>query len=583
MKTATLLTIGIIFIQSLVIGQNTNSTTTNSVQTPSEYNRNALTVLVLETNNKYGNDLKAASGNVTISGKFDDNTIETANIYAAPNMQSIQQELSKKQVAHQIISKWFLRDTSSGKFNMTIIHHRGMYNATDDEIRKASASKIGLAALKDAGESLINRSYIMVLEFYGIETMRQVYNKREIKKKAAAEIMNKNYEPVRRTKNGWVGNVRGYLYKLNFNDSVMSVFYNDLWIYDDDDEETKKAKKAKFNEVEFPIEFITQVSGSADGTQYNAHHPMAPPVQLTRNQLFQKMINTGLNSCIYKTEKVLESFQVKAPVYKIKPISSKVGKKEGLKTDQRYFVMEFYQNSKGETVSKRKAVVRVKKAFDNRKVATGNSTDFTSFYQTAGQRVDAGMQLHQKNDLGTGISGGVSFGEIAGGWAKLEQNVALLMPGNADIGITQLKIFGAIGYENKTYDVLNQGKNYDLTFLRWHAGISKGFYFARYFSLAPFVAYGSETGSNTQMNADFGWNSNDFIGADFFNYGINGSVNILHFLQVYASLNMYTFFGYTYSKQRNPWDLGIYNGKNYTDFFNNRKGMSIDVGARIEF
>ncbi len=577
------LLIAILFLKIFVIGQDTNSTVTNNTQIPSTYSRNAMTVLVLKTNNNYGNDLVAASGNAIISSKFDDNNVETGFINAMPNVQSIQQELTKKKVASQIISKWFMRDTASGKLNMTIIHERGMYNATDDEIIKASATKIGLANLKDAGESLINRSYIMVLEFYNIETMRQVYNKREIKKKAGAEIMNKNYQPVRRVKNGWVGNVRGYLYRLNFNDSVMSVFYDQLWIYDDDDEETQKAKKAKFDEIAFPMEFVAQVMGSADGSQYNANHPMAPPTQHTRVQLFQKMINTGLSSCLFKTEKILESFRVKAPVYKTHPISAKVGKKEGLKTDHRYFVMETYQNSKGNTVSKRKAVVRVKKAIDNNKVATGKSTDFTTFYQTAGQRVDAGMVLHQRNDFGTGLSGGISIGEIGGGWAKLEQNVALLIPGNADIGITQLKIFGSIGYENKNYNVLNEGTNYDLTFLRWQAGISKGFYFARRFSLAPFIAFGSESGSNSQMNSDFGWNSNDFIGADFFNYGINGSINILHFLQVYASVNMYSFFGYTYSKQKHPWDIGKYNNKKYTDFFNNRKGLSFDIGGRIEF
>ena len=47
---------------------------------------------------------------------------------------------------------------------MSIVHDRGMYNASDDEVKRASGSKIGLAMLKDAGEILINHSYIVVLE-----------------------------------------------------------------------------------------------------------------------------------------------------------------------------------------------------------------------------------------------------------------------------------------------------------------------------------------------------------------------------------------------------------------------------------
>lgn len=583
MKSLSLL-IAIVFLFTLYsYSQNNSTESVKSINIPSEYNRNALSVMILQTNNKYSSEFISASGNVNISDKFDDNSIEMHTINAKPNLNSIQQKLINEKVVNQIISKWFSRDTTTGIFNMSVIHERGMYNATDDEVLKASMSKVGLSSLKDAGESLINRSYVIVMEFYDTETMRQVYNKRDVKKKIATEAMNKNYQPVRRVKTGWVGKAKGYLYKINFNDSLINVFYNDLWIYDEDDEETRRIKKEKFDNLSFPIEFVTQVHGNADGSQYKPGHPMSSPVQLTKNQLFQKMINTGLSSCLLKAEKVLDAFQVKAPVYKTNPISSKVGKKEGLKTDQRYFVMESSQNRKGEIISKRKGVVRVKKATDNRKVATGNSVNLTSFYQTAGRGVDPGMILQQKNDLGTGLSGGVSYGEIGGGWMKLEQNVALLIPGSADIGVTQLKIFGSIGFENKTYDVLNQGANYDMTFLRWQAGFSKGFYFARNFSLAPFVAFGSESGSNSRMNSDFGWSNDDFVGADFFNYGINGSVNILHFLQVYASVNMYTFFGYSYSKQRHPWDWGIYDNTKYTQFFSGREFLSIDIGGRIEF
>ena len=225
----------------------------------------------------------------------------------------------------------------------------------------------------------------------------------------------------------------------------------------------------------------------------------------------------------------------------------------------------------------------MKKSVDNREVATGDSDKMSTFYQIAGKKIEPGMLLHQKNDLGTGLSGGVSFGEIGGGWLKLEQNVSLMILGKADIGISQLKVFGAIGFQDKVYDVLGRGTDYNMTFLRWQAGISKGFYFARNFSLAPFIAYGSESGSNSRMNSDLGLNSNDFIGSDFFNFGINASVNILHFLQIYTTVNMYTFFGYTYTKQRHPWDYSIFNSTNYTDVFKNREFLSIDVGARIEF
>ncbi len=42
-------------------------------------------------------------------------------------------------------------------------------------------------------------------------------------------------------------------------------------------------------------------------------------------------------------------------------------------------------------------------------------------------------------------------------------------------------------------------------------------------------------------------------------------------------------FPYTYTKQRNIFDMSKFQDKKYTDFFDNRKGLSIDIGLRIEF
>lgn len=550
---------------------------------PAEYSRNAMSVLVLDKTSKFNNDLIGASGGIVMPDKFDDNNLEKRSISAAPTSSSILSQLHNEKLVNAILAKWFSRDSITGAFNMSVIHERGLYNATDDEVIRASASKIGMANLKDAGESLIQRSYVLVLDFNDIQSMRQVYNKRDAAKRAAAEVLNKNYEPVRRVKNGWVGNVNGYLFKLNFNDSVINEFYTNLWIYEDDSEEVKEEKRNRFEQTDFPIEYIATVSASADGSQFNANHVMAPPQQLSRTELFTKMINTGLNNSVGQIERVLEEFKVKAPIYKSRPISAKIGKKEGLKTDHRYFVMEYYQNRQGNTETRRKAVVKVKKATDNRENASGKSENYSTFYQVAGLKVEPGMVLYQENDFGLGISGGVSTGEIAGGWGKLEINVARAASAIGDIGITQLKVFGCLGFHSKEYDVLGLGNTYDMNFIRWQTGLSKGFYFGRRMSLAPFVSFGAESGSNTQMNKDLNLKTNDFVGADFFNAGISGNFNLVHWLQGYASVNYYMFFPYTYTKQRTMWDYSVFSNKKYTQIFKDRNGLSIDLGVRLEF
>jgi len=413
--------------------------------------------------------------------------------------------------------------------------------------------------------------------------MQQIYNRRDVAKRALAESMDKNYTPVRRVKTGWMGDVYGYLYKLNFNDSLLDIFYDDLWIYEDDSDSIKQIKKERFDRMNFPIKFVAVVKAEADGSQYKQGHPLAGQRQLTKDELFQKMINTGLANCIKKSERFIESFKVKAPIYKVKPIRAKIGKKEGLKTDDRFFVLNYKQNKQGKIISTRKGVVRVKKSIDNRKVATANDNNFSTFYQTAGKNIESGMELYQKNDFGIGLSGGYSIGEIGGGWGKVEFNVARMASAVGDLGITQLKLFGSMGFENKNYNFLNEGKNYNFSFSRWQVGLSKGFYVARMFSFAPFVAFGAESGSNSEMNYDYGLKSDDFIGTDYFNCGINATFNLTYFLQFYSSFNYIMPFPYTYTKQRNIFDMSKFQDKKYTDFFDNRKGLSIDIGLRIEF
>ncbi len=584
MKKITLLFIFTITLSTIVTSQNVQKEGSKTGEISTNYNRNAVTIIILDNNKKYISDLKKASAGIIIPSKYDDNLVGTRYVRTKSNNKAILKTLQQKQIPNEILSKWFARN-ELGKFDMTIIHDRGMYNATDDEIRKASGSKIGLAKLKDAGEILINHSYILVMEFDDIETMEQKYNKRDAVKKALSEKMGTEYQPVNRRKNGWMGDAKAYLYRLNFNDSIMDVFYNDLWIYDDDDEATVAVKKAKFGETIFPLSFVMEANGKGDGSQYNTGEILAPPTQLTRNELFQKMIHTGMSSVLFSIERKVEEFKVKTPLYGTDPLRAKVGKKEGLKADHRYFVLEFEQNRKGETVAKRKGVVRAKKVINNTKVSTGHSKLYTTFYQTSGRSLMSGMLLTQSNDFGVGFSGGFTLlGGMGGTYIKGEVNVSILAAifGGLDLGLNQVKIYGVGAFQTKKYAILGSGTKYDMNFTRLHLGISKGWYFAHNFSVAPFIGYGIEQGTNKDWIDAGSYEDDEYIGTQFLAYGAYFTINITHWMQAVGTLNMYTPIGYAYDKDNESWtNLG--EELKYSDIFEKRKGMSIDIGLRIEF
>lgn len=564
-----------------IFGQNVVDESSKTGAVLQDYNRNALTVIFLENNSNYNADLKLAANKINVPDKYDNNNLKERSMISGKDEKIIQQKLLSDKVPNSILAKWFSR-SDSGIFNMSVIHERGLYNATDDEVIQASASKVGMDRLKDVGESLIDHSYILVLSFSDIYSMSEKYDKIDESRREKAKRTGTEFEPVKRVKNGWEGKVTGYLFKLAFNDSVMNTFYNDLWIYGDDDPNVMTAKKTNFDNTDFPIQFIMKFSCDADGSQYNAGQILAPATQMNREQLFQKMYNTAIAGVSEEMERKIEAFKVKTVVYKKHPISSKIGKKEGLKTDQRYFVSEIYQNRKGELAAHRKGVVRVKSVTDNRQVATGNSDKYSTFYQTSGVGIQEGMIMQQRNDLGIGLSGGYSIGGFGGGYAKLEINLARFGASIVDIGVTQLKLFGSVAVDGGTYAINADGvtpQSYEPVFTRWNVGLSKGFYFARNFSVAILVGYGQESAADDDLLEDLGFESDDNINVDLLDIGAYATINVTHFIQLMGAVNYYLPVGDAYSKDNESFD-GF---KVYTDFFEDRKGVSFDLGLRVEF
>jgi hypothetical protein len=383
--------------------------------------------------------------------------------------------------------------------------------------------------------------------------------------------LKKEFVPVNRNKNGWQGQLKGYLYKLAFNDSTMQTLYNDLWIYDDDDSLTINLKKAKFETTAFPISFVMEVDGFGEGSQYNPGTTLAPVQQKTKAELFEGLLNSGLKECIYDVERKVSDFQVKTPVYNDKPITAKIGTKEGVKVDQRYFVIEFEQDRKGNTKANRKGVIRAKTVMHNKNNASGESMEASVFYQTAGFNIEPGMLMQQKPELGIGVSGGFCLiGGLRGGYMKAELNVSKALVN----GPSQVKFFGMAGFDMNDYRFY--GVEYaDISFLRWQVGISKGYYFANNFSIAPFISYGMEQASHNDFETHTGYSA---IGTYVMDFGVYGTINILHNLQAIGTVNLFAPIGSALDS-----DNEVIEGKSYVkDYFLDRKGLTIDVGLRLE-
>ncbi|HEY5510473.1 MAG TPA: hypothetical protein VIK10_05520 [Prolixibacteraceae bacterium] len=528
-----------------------------------EYNRNALTMILLSyPNGLHAQELQTKFPSIKVPGKFDDNTLSTQVFTvngdrAGQSADGILSMLNNKKIGNGIIAKWYNRQ-ADGSFNVDEISRRGLYNAKDLDVVTANAKKVGQASLKDSGEKLLANSYVLVMDYSGILTSEENY----IKNKTPAD---------KRTSHGWVGNFTGYLFKLNLDESKLATFYNDLWVNKDDDSKTKAERSAKFDETNFPFSFVMSATGYLNAEQVKPGTSAAMfTIQKSDDQLFSELVEKGVEKAEYDLATKLVSFQVKANVFSTNPIASKIGDKEGLAVDDRYFIFENRQKKNGDMIEVRKAVVRVgNKIANNTEIASGNSKEVTNFYQIGGRKVEEGMLLKQKNDKGIGVSVNYCSGEIGGIEIGAEYLLNRLYRG---FFRPSFKLIAELGLDTKYY----YGKG-DIGFMRYSAGIGKSYYFARNFQLEPSFSFGQEkTSEGATTNSDGSINT---WSAYYLKPGLKFGANIRYNFQLIVGVSYYSFLkGVTETN-----DSGRGKDLKWTDLYPGREGVTLNIGLRIQF
>ena len=212
--------------------------------------------------------------------KFNNHNLLSRSIVSSANIKKqesyIDAFIARNEVAKNAVAKWFNRSDKGG-FNMNLISERGSYNASEMDARTALLNKRGLALLADAGEELIGNTFVLISEF-------KYTNKEEVAAKAtgflndalAASLAQSTTGDTAKTRqqiaatnkvitelgSGYVIVTTSYLYRLNWTDSISSVFYNQYWT---DDTNLDMTKVEAFNKSNiFTLTYIGSEKSWAD-------------------------------------------------------------------------------------------------------------------------------------------------------------------------------------------------------------------------------------------------------------------------------------------------------------------------------
>lgn len=255
----------------------------------------------------------------------------------------INKYLTTNHVAQKMVAKWFNRQ-ADGSFDLSLISQRGEYDATDMAAGISKASVEGKAKLAAAGEELIGNTFLVVNKFKFVSNEIPANLARLTAYMAANRLGNsllimgaKKAADIayKAASVGYSVYATSYLYKLNWNDSVAAVFYNDYY-FDKSSPDAKK-KEAFDNTDLFKLEFVG--SEEAKGLvmiDFKVKAKNARPIDV----LIKTATIRTVDAVYAKLQREYDVFMPKTSLLTTEPLTAKIGMKEGLEGGEKFEVLE---------------------------------------------------------------------------------------------------------------------------------------------------------------------------------------------------------------------------------------------------
>lgn len=294
--------------------------------------------------------------------------------------QSIVKALNDNKVGHDVLAH-ILAD-NNGAFTTKNLSSRGLNSKTDSDVLTDQQSKDNNDFA--AGLSLLNRTYIVVLGELNVESIN-TENSEGFKSRGYYAVARLDWSKIE-------AEVRDAASKgLEFKNALMKISEIPFEIVDEGEVMAMSVQSPE--QVFVPTGDIVK-DKIAKKVAEKINETRRPLAEL-KDELPAQLYATHL----FESQRAVDDFKPRAPVFGTDPIASKLGKKEGLTKGQRYAVKENVLGASGEVKTKHRAYVRANNIIDNSGVATG-ATEPSTFYQIQGRSVDPGMLLVWEDDYG---------------------------------------------------------------------------------------------------------------------------------------------------------------------------------------
>lgn len=390
----------------------------NAKEPQPKYHRSSLYSIILNhPEQQFASEIIEAFKEIPLPDKYNDHNLKLS-VMKAPVLQKLSKEelegankdaihrmLVKNKIGGRLVEKWFNRNRKTGEFDMNLIRERGFYDANLLDLREALQSVRGKAQLEDAGEELINHTYVLVndIRYADKDTQRNLQGFGILLGSMAAQVflpgsgylLAETGVSINDLVVGFKVYVTSYLFKLEWNNDIADNFYSNLWM---DKSEMDPEKKALFDRQmgSFHLKYLgckTVFSGetSLAGVKYE-------------QDMFRKVCTRSIDKAISELQKGFDEFKVFTPLVSTEPLVAYIGTKEGLSEASKYEVLEMSMDENGKTIYTRKGIVKPSKdkIWDNRYMAEyedgyDSTLSGTTFEVVSGNGFYPGMLIREIN------------------------------------------------------------------------------------------------------------------------------------------------------------------------------------------
>jgi hypothetical protein len=314
-----------------------------------------------------------------------------------------------------VVARWFNREMATGACDMNLIQTRGNYDASIMDYNVAKQTARGSVILADAGEQLLNNTFVIVNDISYIDkekrakktgvifsaiaqtsqTVAETSQNNDTKElsQSIADLSN-TISDISDLIAGFTVNITSYLYQLEWNEENAAIFYNNYYFAKGEKNEAKKRafeNDSNFFSLKYVGKYTVKSSKTVlRGTQSN-------------EDVIRKVCARALDENIVGLQRKFEAFKIKSPIIvNGDSISSPIGMKEGITFASKFEVLEKIQDENGKTHYKRVGIVKpiAYKIWDNRYMAMEEEAEnanlqFTQFKVVSGKDFYSGMMIRE--------------------------------------------------------------------------------------------------------------------------------------------------------------------------------------------